>query len=51
MDAALATDCGTLMGKPKSRDIPIKKGSKADNGAVSDPDHIVSMKVAADVEE
>ncbi len=29
----------------------IKKGSKTDNGAVSDPDHIVSMKVAADVVE
>ncbi len=29
----------------------IKKGSKANNGAVSDPDHIVSMKVAADVAE
>ena len=29
----------------------IKKGSKSDNGSVSDPDHIVSMKVAADVDE
>ncbi len=29
----------------------IKKGSQADNGSVSDPDHIVSMKVAADVDE
>ena len=29
----------------------IKKGSKADNGSVSDPDIIVSLKVAADVEE
>lgn len=29
----------------------IKKGSKANNGSVSDPDSIVSMKVAADVEE
>jgi peptidylprolyl isomerase len=29
----------------------IKKGTKAGNGAVSDPDCIVSMKVAADVEE
>ncbi len=29
----------------------IKKGSKANNGSVSDPDHIVSMKVAADVAE
>ena len=29
----------------------IKKGSKADNGSVSGPDSIVSMKVAADVEE
>ncbi len=28
----------------------IKKGSKSDNGSVTDPDHIVSMKVAADVE-
>lgn len=27
----------------------IKKGSRARNGAVSDPDRIVSMKVAADV--
>ena len=29
----------------------IKKDSKSDNGAVSDPDIIVSLKVAADVEE
>ena len=29
----------------------IKKGSKANNGSVSDPDRIVSMKVAADVAE
>ena len=29
----------------------IKKGSKSDNGAFSDPDIIVSLKVAADVEE
>ena len=29
----------------------IKKGSKSNNGAVSDPDRIVSMKVAADVDE
>ena len=29
----------------------IKKGSKSNNGSVSDPDHIVSMKVAADVAE
>jgi peptidylprolyl isomerase len=29
----------------------IKKGSKSDNGSVSDPDIIVSLKVAADVEE
>ncbi len=29
----------------------IKKGSKSNNGSVSDPDHIVSLKVAADVEE
>ncbi len=29
----------------------IKKGSSSNNGAVTDPDHIVSMKVAADVEE
>ncbi len=29
----------------------IKKGSKSDNGSVSDPDIIVSMKVAADVAE
>ena len=29
----------------------IKKGSKSDNGAVSDPDIIVSLKVAADVAE
>jgi peptidylprolyl isomerase len=29
----------------------IKKGSAAANGAVSDPDVIVSMRVAADVEE
>lgn len=28
----------------------IKKGSRNDNGAVSDPDKIVSMKIAADVE-
>ena len=28
----------------------IKKGSKSDNGAVSDPDTIVSLKVAADVD-
>lgn len=28
----------------------IKKGSRNDNGAVSDPDKIISMKVAADVD-
>jgi peptidylprolyl isomerase len=27
----------------------IKKGNSGDNGAVSDPDKIISMKVAADV--
>ena len=29
----------------------IKQGSKSNNGSVSDPDSIVSMKVAADVDE
>ena len=29
----------------------IKQGSKSNNGSVADPDHIVSLKVAADVEE
>jgi peptidylprolyl isomerase len=28
----------------------IKKGSEADNGLVSDPDKIISMKVAADAQ-
>ena len=28
----------------------IKRGSQSDNGKVTDPDHIVSLKVAADVE-
>ena len=27
----------------------IKKGSRADNGAVSDPDRMISVKVAADM--
>lgn len=29
----------------------IKKGSSSQNGSVYDPDSIVSLKVAADVEE
>ena len=29
----------------------IKKGDSANNGSVSDPDKIISLKVAADVEK